>query len=207
MKFFADRRILNRGTTLTGHNEQLASDTLTTIALNADWRPIVAAALEFYLTEFIETASSYDNDDLLSGLLEDLYTAETFAMQKQTSGNQILSSDKTTSSASFVDVPQATFSFVAAASNCILRWNNIALQSSGAAQNSVAQAAISGETPDNQSDAQQFGVNSRQLQCAAIFSGLTIGVSYTAKLQFKTSAGTATISANSTLGWTLEEWD
>lgn len=126
---------------------------------------------------------------------------------KKTSGNITLSSTKTTTSNSFVDVPEASFTFVAAHENCRLAWFNVAVSNTNAAQSGAIRAAIATLTHLTEAQGQQVGTTIRELRCSAVFENLTVGNTYTAKLQFAASGATENVGSGTGLAWELEEWD
>ena len=206
-KYFADRRILNRGIALPEHTELLAGDTLTNIAINSAWRPIVVAALEFYLASFIETVSSYDNDDLLSSLIEDLYTAVVTLAQTAIAIDRILTSNFSLTSLTYVEVTDTLLVHVFTKANALIRYSNISgLMSSGATQTLFARDAIQGVGAQTEYFYANTGTTGRQGSAASIFSALTPG-SKNVRLEALVTGGTGQISASMRLGLEIIEWD
>jgi len=58
---------------LPAHDAILPGDTLTTIALNMDWRAIIAGALNQYWATNQDDTTTLDNLDLLMSFFNDLY--------------------------------------------------------------------------------------------------------------------------------------
>lgn len=180
---------------------------MSTITLNSAWRPIVAAALEFYLSEFIETTESYDNDDMLSALIEDLYTLEADGMSQVTQLiDKTLGANFTTNSTSYVAVTDTDISHTFTKSNAMIRYHNISGSNSGA-NGTFCRAAIVGEGASFEYLYANNGTTARQGSCAAFFENLPIGTSKTIRLECLVSAGNGTISASMRLGIEIVEWD
>lgn len=179
---------------MPSHIEALAGDTLTTIQINHKWREIVASALYFFFRHG-KTELAYDNDDLLSILLDDLYTAETIGSSMLT---REISHDfggaKNTTNGTYTDVGTASWTHTPTLSK-------ITVECNFEADNSTASRATFRLVVDGvagNSAVVGFVENTGIRTIALIDSwDVTPGVEFTLKIQFRTAGGTVTIRPQS----------
>ena len=71
-RFFASKDSLNLAP-LPEHDASLSGDTLGLVSINAEWRKIIAPAIEAYYRIDLNSETSLDNYELLLALFEDFY--------------------------------------------------------------------------------------------------------------------------------------
>lgn len=205
-KFFVNSDSL-KSLVLPAHNQALAGDTLTSIQLNYEWRKIVASALYFYFRHNGKTELAYDNDDFLSVLLEDLYTAESFGSAMKTHSQSVfLTGNPQTSSTTFVAVANSGFSFTPSHAKALVRVSNLSLISA-AGNNVEAQIEASHGTRVQNGLVRVQSTSNREVDMAACFDDLPIGVEVTFNLAWKSSGGTASIGTGTGLVAEIVEYD
>jgi hypothetical protein len=192
---------------LPAHNQALAGDTLTAIQLNHEWRKIVASALYFYFRHNGKTELAYDNDDFLSVLLEDLYTAESFGGMLTTLATVTLPALQTTTSTVFVAVPNSSFSHIFTKPNAVIRCSNIVARNNSAGSLCEIQVRVAGASGVESGNAGTITSTNHALECVARFEGIETVVSKTVELYFRVASGTGVITANAPLVFEIEEYD
>lgn len=204
-KFFANSDSLQI-LALPDHNEALAGDTLTTISFNYQWREIVASALQFYFNHD-ESALGLDNEDLLNNVLNDLYTAESFGGMDTRVNTVVLPGTKTTTSTSFIAVPDSSFSHTFSKPNALIRCSNILARNNTVSQTCEVQIRVAGAAGNESGNGLVNGTTNQPLVAVARFEGIETGVSKAIELYFRANAGTAVVTALSWLVFEIEEYD
>jgi len=200
--------VLNEEIALSPHNEILADDTLGVISLSREWRPIVASALEFWLASANRKDEiSLDNDDLLSALIEDLYSYETVGASVKITPVQItLAANRASNSATYADVPDASHVHQFTFPNARIAFYNISGSNSGATNDNFVRPHVNSGTIVLTGEGIQNGTTARELACSATYAGLPTDTTSTITLQFRRTAGTFTILQSMTLLLEIVEW-
>jgi hypothetical protein len=184
----------------------LANDTLSSIRLNHEWRELVASALIFYFTDY-DTELGIDNEEKFNALLSDLYTLETNAMQRKTTLTKRLTSSKTTSSLTFVDIAETGFSHTPIYQNMQIEIFNLGLSFAAAGDivdlNIKCNQAINSLT----AFAQMSGTAAREMACILLADNLTPNVPLDFELEWRVSGGTVTLSIAPTILIIISEWE
>lgn len=184
----------------------LAGDTLTTLALNYQWRRIIAIALQFWFTHGRE-GLGLTNEDYFEALIQDLYTAETLGMSFSPRVFQKnIVADRSTSSATFVVVPGSNVPYTPSKPNFRVTCDNISLSNSSN-DDSFVQVRFNGNEGVEQAIGRVSNTTARECSCSAIFEGVDVGVEYDIALYFRRQANTATISQRSELVYVIDEYD
>lgn len=191
---------------MPAHNAALAGDTLTTLALNYQWRRIIAIALQFWFTHGDEGLAA-TNEDYFEALIQDLYTAEPLGMsflprvlQKN------ISADRSTTSGTFVIVAASNVAYTPSKANFRVTCHGISMLNSSN-DDSFVQVRFNGNEGSEQAIGRVSNTTAREVSCSAIFEAVDIGVEHDIALYFRRSANTATISQRSELVYVIEEWD
>lgn len=175
---------------MPAHNIASAGDSLTTLSLNHEWREIIASALQFYFHQGY-TDLALDNDELLTHVLDDLYTAENIGASVKT--REIVHdfvTGKTTTSATFVDVAGASWTHTPTLSKVSIEMNFEADMST--ANRGYFRILLDGNIGNSAS--QPFIENTVSRTVALIDSfDVTPNVQFTLKLQMRSSGGTLSI--------------
>ena len=124
------------------------------------------------------------NDDAFNTLIEDFYTFEAISGMTQSTGQILLSSNKTTSSLSFVDVPEASFSHIFRKPNISIEWHNVHVTNAGTLTVTLIRAVVVGLTPDEEMEGRGLGTEPKILTTKSIYIGIDTEATYTVKLQF-----------------------
>lgn len=161
--------------------------------------------MQFYFSHYSD-ALGYDNEDFLSGLLLDLYDAETFTMRKFSYQRLILPATFNTTSLTPVAVTGSNFNFVFTYPNAIIRLFDATIVNS-TSQSSFARADISGIVPAAQADAEMIGGTQRVMVAIARYANLAVGISRTIRALLYASGGQASMLAQTTLLYEIEEWE
>jgi hypothetical protein len=204
-KFFANSASFDF-LTLPAHNEALAGDELTTIALNFEWRKIVASALQFYFTHYSDELG-YDNEDFLSALIWDLYTAELLGMASNTY-YFALPNNKTRSNAAYADVPDSTIQHTFTKSKAKISWSNVraAVNTGGVA--GTFRGKIGSGTRLTSDSAGTTITAGRDLRWTGHFEDIPTGTPVNLLLEFACAGGgTLTLSAAWNIVVEIEEYD
>lgn len=204
-RFFANGASLSF-LSLPAHDEALASDTLYTIQFNHEWRELVAGALQFYFTHY-NSELGFDNEDLLSAAILDLYNAETFTMRKFRLENVDIVSNQSQTSGTAAMVTNSNFMHTFEYTNAIIRCYGICLVGTIAASVATAIVELQGEIADERADAISEGVDPRELVAVCAYSNLPTGTPIRVSLTLGSLGGQSTIRANSRLLYEIEEWD
>jgi hypothetical protein len=167
---------------------------------------LVAGALQFYFTHY-GSELGFDNEDLLSAAILDLYNAEILVERKFTAYTIDIGANRSTSSATPVAVIGATFQHTPEFDNIKIRCSNIALSNSVAGNASQAQITLEGESPIQQTTARNRGTTERTFAIDAVHEGVEPGVELDIGLQFWATGGTATMHRNADLAFIVEEWN
>lgn len=185
------------------HNAVLSGDTLTTLTLNREWRKIISSAIEGYFNPAWDDLT-LDNQDLLSALLEDLYTAETLGgAMKTTTKAIVLTSDKSTGSLTYVDVPESSFPHTFEFENAEIEVMALLANSSNA--NAFMRPMANGLAGIDGTEARLRQLT-HPVKVADRWEGLPVGVPVTIKSQFKVSNATGTIFMNYNLIYVIREY-
>lgn len=187
--------------TLPVHNEALAGDDLTTLALNFEWRKIVASALQFYWSH-ARTDLAYDNEDLLDDLLIDLYNAEVFGMRNSL-GNIKLSANQTRANAAFATVSGSTFAHVFTKPNAKITISTIVANLSNTLNEGRLRIALSAGNLSWQPEAIVPAQTRGFYRAAVVWGNIPIGVSTNIFLEFA-SAGATTLTLEAAFTWLIE---
>jgi hypothetical protein len=191
---------------LPGHNDVLAGDTLYNIQLNYQWRKILVAALESYF-QHGDAGLALDNDDLFNNLINDFYDAEALGASLITRINRVdLNTDKNTNSTTFVMVTGSNFSHTPQKANMSITVMNLAASMSDANEVLIL-PRFNGLAGAEEGAGITSGGAIRYLQCAAKFTGLTPGVAHDISLYWRVSGGTATLDARVHPLFLIEEYD
>lgn len=186
------------------HNEAIAGDSLFSIQLNYKWRKIIAALLEkAWLSDLSEI--SLDNQDFLSALILDLYTAETINANMLATAISVSPSGSTTTSTTYVQISTSAISHTFTKSKALIRVSGILLSvsSSQFANIKIDLASIS---PLDEIASIVSGATIRAISCAHVYENIPAG-SRGIKLMWKTTGGTATLTAGIDLLYEIIEYD
>lgn len=117
-----------------------------------------------------------------------------------------LSSNKTTSSTTFVVASGSDVSFTPTKPNFRVNCFNISLSNS-AGDNSFVEVRFNGANGAQNAGARNTGTTPREVSCSAIFESVSVGVAHNLELYFRVNASTATILAASILVFEIIEYD
>lgn len=192
---------------LPAHNEALAGDELSSIVLNYRWRSIIVQALEFYYRPSDGSGLALDNDDLLNNLIEDIYDFEANVTIATHVISVDLSTNKTTTSLSFVAMTGSSVAFTPNKANFRVVAHNLLLNNSGNID-TVAEVRFNGAAGSENAPAQHFGTTRETHAAAAVFEAVDIGVAHNIELYWKVAlASTGTIVANENIIYEIVEYD
>lgn len=178
---------------LPSHDAVLSGDELASLTVNYKWRSIIAAAVEYFYRDYYATEDELDNQDAFAVFLEDLYSYEDVGSAvKVTNYAIVLSGNKTTSSATYVDIAEISqahvFEHSKAEIEVILRLEN------AANANASSRVILDGSAGIGAIEARVRQMV-EPVKVVDRWSGITTGVSKTIKAQFKSSSGTITVYA------------
>lgn len=166
----------------------------------------MASALQFYFRHD-DSALALDNEDLLNTLLEDLYTAESFGSTMKTHAESVLlTGNPQTSSTTFVAVANSGFTLVPSHTKALVRVSNLSLISA-AGNNVEVQIECTHGTRVENGLVRVQSTSNREVDMAACFEDLPIGVEVTFSLAWKSSGGTASIGTGTGLVAEIVEYD
>jgi hypothetical protein len=192
---------------LPAHNEELAGDELSSIVLNYRWRSIIVQALEFYYRSSDGSDLALDNDDLLNNLIGDIYDFEANVTIATHVLSVDLSTNKTTTSLSFVAITGSSVSFTPSKANFRVVAHNLLLVNS-ANIDTIAEVRFNGVAGSENAQAQQFGVTRETHAAGSVFEGVSVGVAHNIELYWKVAlASTGTIVANENILYEIVEYD
>lgn len=191
---------------LPPHNEAIDGDSLYSIQLNYKWRKIIAGLLsEYFWTDESEIALT--NDNLLTILLLDLYTAEAAAVAQTIRLNRVdIGANRSTTSTSFVLVTGTNFSHTPTYAHMLIECYSIALNNSGL-NTTEAEVRFNAVAGSQAANARMFGSTGISMVAIAEFTGLTVGVAHDIALYWKVTAATGNMFQASHLVYKITEWD
>lgn len=206
VRFFAqpDALLLDE---LPVHNVALAGDTLYSIQLNYRWRKLLAAAMTHYF-QTDRSELSLDNQDMLDDFLIDLYDAE--ALNLNLFNRFILwalSAARTTTSITMVIVTGSNFSHTPTHNTMLIRCFNMMGSTSGGGSTMQVEIRFNGVVGNIDTGAQLFGSAARTMTLVSRFNAVSVGVAHDIALYFRVTAGTGTISDNTSMIYEITEWD
>jgi len=189
---------------LPAHDELLAGDALTKLTLNHEWRRFISVAISAYLANFATDDITLDNQDLLDLLLDDLYTVDAGEV-KTTSKGVDLTSNKTTTSTSYVAVANSSFNHTFSKPNALIRCSDMVVSNSGSGSVTL-QLVLAGLSPEAVQEARMDSGTQRVLSTSQVYAAIPAG-SRAISLQWKVSTGTGTLVDNPDLHYEIIEYD
>jgi len=191
--------------TLPEHDAVLAGDTITTLSINREWRKIIGAAILDYFENGNDDSLTLDNWDLLNALLFDLYTYEVIGANVLTRTLNIASQQNSTSSTTFLAMPNTTFTHTPSKANMLVTVDGISIINT-TANSTIAEIVCNQGTRAENSQALVAGASGREVSAAARFSDMPIGTLCTFNLNWRVTGGTGT-RGTSALTVSILEYD
>lgn len=162
--------------------------------------------MQFYFTHY-GSELGFDNEDLLSAAILDLYTLESVGMRAYRIEEKPIGSNFSSSSVTFVPVTNSNISHTFTYPNAMIRCHNIAIANTTNGQSTIVIAEIQGLASDQHGHAEQVGTVAREMVAMSLYSGIPTGVSQNLRLIMQVSGGTGAMASTSHLIWEIEEWE
>lgn len=187
------------------HNQAIVGDSLFSIQLNYKWRKLVAQALH-KLSIDDESTISLDNQDLLSALINDLYDAEvtvpTYAYK-----SKVMAAAFTVTSTTYAIVTDTNVSYTPSKANFRVTVHNLAANCSAGGAELFAEVRFNGVESTNQIASHIIGTQQFDMDCSAIFEGVSVGVAHDLSIYAKRVAANCTVLRTSEILYMIEEYD